>query len=154
MKVFISYGSVGDQVTAFRLQALGAVNGLQVYVPPAHSRRGSADSIDVQSEPRLRETDFVLGLVGAGLSPVCWRELNLGRQLNKSVFIMAESSLAEELSKDFPGRVGVIDPSNPTDAELQIINYLTTIEAQGDSKKAILALAIIGIGLLMLAPQD
>jgi hypothetical protein len=40
MKVFISYGDVSDQVTALRLQALAAVNGLTVYVPPAHTRRG------------------------------------------------------------------------------------------------------------------
>ena len=30
MKVFISYGDFSDQVTALRLQALGAVNGLTV----------------------------------------------------------------------------------------------------------------------------
>ena len=39
MKVFISYGSAADQVTALRLQALGAVNGLTVYVPPAYTRQ-------------------------------------------------------------------------------------------------------------------
>jgi hypothetical protein len=39
MKVFISYGDASDQVTALRLQALGAVNGLTVYVPPASSER-------------------------------------------------------------------------------------------------------------------
>ncbi len=39
MKVFISYGAAADQVTALRLQALGAVNGLTVYVPPAHTRQ-------------------------------------------------------------------------------------------------------------------
>jgi hypothetical protein len=38
MKVFISYGDVADQVTALRLQALAAVNGLTVFVPPAHTR--------------------------------------------------------------------------------------------------------------------
>ena len=38
MKVFISYGDAADQVTALRLQALGAVNGLTVYVPPAYTR--------------------------------------------------------------------------------------------------------------------
>jgi hypothetical protein len=31
MKVFIAYGGAADQVTALRLQALGAVNGLTVY---------------------------------------------------------------------------------------------------------------------------
>jgi hypothetical protein len=37
MKVFISYGDASDQVTALGLQALGAVNGLTVYVPPARA---------------------------------------------------------------------------------------------------------------------
>lgn len=32
MKVFISYGGVADQVTALRLRALAAVNGLSVFV--------------------------------------------------------------------------------------------------------------------------
>ncbi len=45
MKVFISYGDTGDQVTALRLQALGAVHGLTLYVPPAfHSRSCSKSS--------------------------------------------------------------------------------------------------------------
>ena len=35
LKVYISYGTVQDQVTALRLQALAAVNGLSAYVPPA-----------------------------------------------------------------------------------------------------------------------
>ena len=35
----MSYGSVADQVTALRLQALGAVNGLTIYVPAAYTRR-------------------------------------------------------------------------------------------------------------------
>jgi hypothetical protein len=38
MKVFISYGDTVDQVTALRLQAMGAVNGLTLYVPPAYTR--------------------------------------------------------------------------------------------------------------------
>jgi hypothetical protein len=49
MKVFISYGDAGDQVTALRLQALGAVNGLTVYVPPAHTRQGVAILLDPAS---------------------------------------------------------------------------------------------------------
>jgi hypothetical protein len=41
MKVFISYGDASDQVTALGLQALGAVNGLTVYVPPAKASQPS-----------------------------------------------------------------------------------------------------------------
>lgn len=43
MKVFISYGDIADQVTALRLQALGAVNGLTVYVPPPTRARRLQD---------------------------------------------------------------------------------------------------------------
>jgi hypothetical protein len=38
MKVFISYGEAAGRVTALRLQAMGTVNGLTVYVPPAFTR--------------------------------------------------------------------------------------------------------------------
>ncbi len=37
MNAFISYGEAADQVTALRLQAVGTVNGLTVYVPPAYT---------------------------------------------------------------------------------------------------------------------
>ena len=50
MKVLISYGSAADLVTALRLQALGAVNGLTVYVAPAYTRKASAVLLD----PRVR----------------------------------------------------------------------------------------------------
>lgn len=38
LRIYIAYGTAADQVTALRLQALGAVNGLTVYVPPALTR--------------------------------------------------------------------------------------------------------------------
>ena len=46
MKVFISYGDASDQVTALRLWALGAVNGLTVYVPPAFTRQDAPTLLD------------------------------------------------------------------------------------------------------------
>ena len=65
MNVFISYGSAADQVTALRLQALGAVNGLTIYVPPAHTRQASAVLLDPESAQKLNEADVILGVVGA-----------------------------------------------------------------------------------------
>jgi hypothetical protein len=53
MKVFISYGGAADQVTALRLQALGAVNGLTVYVPPAHTRQGLPTLLDLEAAQKL-----------------------------------------------------------------------------------------------------
>ena len=47
MKIFISYGDLHDQVAALRLQALAAVQGLTVYVPPGHTRRSSGELLEL-----------------------------------------------------------------------------------------------------------
>jgi len=62
MKVFISCGNVADQVTALRLQALAAVNGLTVFVPPAFTRQGPATQ-DEDVFEKLKQADVVLGLI-------------------------------------------------------------------------------------------
>src|ERR1035437_10669979 len=61
MKVFISYGDAADQVTALRLQALGAVNGLTVYVPPAYTRQGLATLLDPEAAQKLNDAEVVFG---------------------------------------------------------------------------------------------
>ena len=71
MKVFISYGAAADQVTALRLQALAAVNGLTVYVPPAYTRQGVLSVLDPDAVQKLQEADVVLGVVEAGLTDAC-----------------------------------------------------------------------------------
>ena len=83
MKVFISYGAA-DQVTALRLQALGAVNGLTVYVPPAHARQGLATLLDPDAAQKLNEAEVVLGVVGSGLSEACRQETNGGMALTQT----------------------------------------------------------------------
>lgn len=61
MKVFISYGSATDQVTALRLQALAAVNGLKAYVPPADTRMVAPSAMAPESRQKLSDTDVILG---------------------------------------------------------------------------------------------
>ena len=78
MKVFISYGNTDDQVTALRLQALAAVNGLTVYVPPAWTRQGTSALIDPESAARLHDAEILLGVVRRGLTEACQHELNAG----------------------------------------------------------------------------
>src|ERR1039457_4309990 len=56
MKVFISYGATADQVTALRLQALGAVNGLTAYVPPGLL---GVNSLEILHYPELRSGRIV-----------------------------------------------------------------------------------------------
>jgi hypothetical protein len=62
MKVFISYGSIADQVTALRLQALAAVNGLTVYVPRAYTRQSFPAVLEPETGQKLKEADSFWGL--------------------------------------------------------------------------------------------
>jgi hypothetical protein len=155
MKVFISYGAAADQVTALRLQALGAVNGLTVYVPPAYTRQGLAALLDPEAAQKLNEAEVVLGVVGAGLTEACRQELNAGTALHKHMIVMSYPAFIPQLRPYFgsPNLV-VIDPDNPAGAEIGIVQYLKTIDAQQNAKTALLALGTLALGLLILAPSN
>jgi hypothetical protein len=153
MKVFISYGATTDQVTALRLQALGAVNGLTVYVPPAYTRQIAASLLDPESAQKLKEVDVVLGVVGAGLSEACRQELNTSRTIGKPTIVMADLSLAPQLEPHFGSNLVVIDPENPDRTELAIVQHLKTIDTGQQAKKALIFLGTLALGLL-LVPQD
>ncbi len=153
MKVFISYGDASDQVTALRLQALGAVNGLTVYVPPAFTRQTVPALLDPEAGKKLSEAEVVLGVVGAGVTEACRQELNAGIKSHKNMIVMTYPASASELQPYFSNLV-VIDPANPGGAEVGIVQYLKTIDAQQSAKKALLALGTLALGLLILAPAD
>jgi hypothetical protein len=153
MKVFISYGDSSDQVTALRLQALGAVNGLTVYVPPAYTRQGVPTFLDPEVGQKLNEAEVVLGVVGTGLTEACRQEINAGIALHKNMIVMAYSEFASQLQSYFKNLV-VIDPINPGGAEDGILKYLKDLDAQQSAKNALLALGTLALGLLILAPAD
>ncbi len=159
MKVFISYGSAADQVTALRLQALGAVNGLTVYVPPAYTRQIPAAVINEESALKLNQADVILGVVGVVISGACWQELQASQASQKPTTVMAAPHVAPQL-QPFVGSnfiVIVVDPTNPDQAELAIVQHLKNVEGGQRTKKALIALGTVALGLLVLAafvPQD
>jgi hypothetical protein len=153
MNVFISYGNAADQVTALRLQALGAVNGLAVYVPPAHTRRSATVLLDSEVLKKLNETDVVLGVVGTGLSEACRQELNTSGTIAKPTIVMADPAYAEQLKPYFANLV-MIDPVNPENTEIGIVRHLKAIKANEQAKKALIALGTLALGLLIFAPQE
>jgi hypothetical protein len=154
MKVFISYGGAADQVTALRLQALGAVNGLTVYVPPAHTRQVLTTLLDPEAAQKLNEAEVVLGVVGAGLTEACRQELNTGMALHKNMIVMSYPAFAPQLQPYFAANLVVIDPANPDEAEIGIVRHLKTVNAKQNAKKALLALGTLALGLLILTPFD
>jgi len=154
MKVFISYGDARDQITALRLQALGAVNGLTVYVPPAWTREGVPTLVDPDASQKLHEAEVVLGVVGAGLTEACRQELSAGMALRKNMIVMSYPESATLLQHYFGSNLVVIDPANADAAEIGIVQHLKTIDAQQNAKTALLALGTLALGLLLLAPAD
>lgn len=152
MKIFISYGSAADQVTALRLQALANVNGLTVYVPPAFTRRGSAMLFDPKTQQELNQAEVILGVVGIGLSEACRQELNTGTALAKHIIVMATPVFEPELRPYFGPNLVVIDPANPDRSEIDIVQYLKSLNATQNVKNALMALGTIALGLLIFAP--
>jgi len=153
MNVFISYGTLADQVTALRLQALGAVNGLTIYVPPAYTRQPSATQFDPESAQKLREADVVLGVVGAaGVSEACRQELNAGGTV-KPVIAMVEPPVPPMLQANLGPNLIVIDPANPDQTELRIVQRLKAMDTGQQAMKALIFLGTLALGLAI-APQD
>jgi hypothetical protein len=151
VKLFISYGFGHDQVTALRLQALGAVNGLTIYVPPAFTRQGVQPLLDPDVAQKLGDAQVVLGVIGAGLSESCRHELNMGLALKKTMIVMTNPSFASDLQPTFGANLVVIDPFNPQASETAIVDRLKSMNAQQNATKALLALGTLTLGLLILA---
>jgi hypothetical protein len=154
MKIFLSYGDVGDQATGLRLQALGAVHGLNVYVPPAYTRRETADALEAETVARLQEADVVLGVVAAGLTESCRLELNGGMARGKHTVVMAGGEWAPRLSSIAGLTVVTVDPFYPDVAERQVMSYLKGIEVEESNKRNLLAMGTIALGLFLLAGRD
>jgi len=154
MKVFISYGNAADQATALRLQALGAVNGLNVYVPPAFTRQGVPVLVDAESGRALADAEVVLGVIGATVAEACRLELNTAISLRKNTIVMASPQSASLLQQYFPSNLVVIDPANPEHTERQIVQHLKAVNREKNAQRALLALGTLAFGLLMFAEAE
>ncbi len=152
MKVFISYGDIADQITALRLQALAAVNGLTVYVPPANTRQ--ALLLAPESAQKLKDAEVILGVIGNRLTEACRLELNTAIASGRATIVMCYPPVAQQLQQFFGRNLVVIDPANPDLAEQKIVQYLKAVNAQKNTMIAVLALATLALGLLIFAPAD
>jgi hypothetical protein len=154
MNVFISYGSLADQVTALCLQTLGAVQGLIVYVAPAYTRKESSTLLDSEAAQKLRDADMILGVISTGMSEACRQELNTARTLAKPTVVMADPSLAPALQPYFGPSLVVIDPEHPDATERAIVEQLRAIQTEQQATKALIALGTFALGFLLFASQD
>lgn len=149
MKIFLSYGDVNDQLLALRLQALGAANGLTLYVPPTHTRRGTSVA-DPQVMQKLIDAGGVLGLVSSGLSEACSRELNAALAASKNLIAMASAQFHGALQASFQDQLVLMDASHPEESERAIVQRFR----QNDGGNALIGLGTLVLGLMLLAPAE
>ena len=154
LRIYIAYGAAADQATALRLQALGGVNGLTVYVPPAFTRQDPDGKLDARSEERLCSSDIVLGVVTLFLSEACQTELTCANNMKKRTLILCHPAAVEALAPHFAGEFVVFDPSSPAQAESAIVDALRKLGLHKDGMTALLGLATIFLGLLIFAPRE
>jgi len=126
------------------------VNGLTVYVPPAHTRQGFPTRLYPEAGQRLNDAEVVLGIVGAGLAEACRQELDTGMTLRKNMIVMTYPMFAAQLQPYFGPNLVVIDSTDPGAAEVGIVQHLKTMDAQQNAKGALLALSTLALGLLIL----
>jgi hypothetical protein len=93
-------------------------------------------------------------VVTTAISQSCWQELTAAKQLGKTAVVIAEPALAPQLEPYFPGGLGVINPADPADAEVRIVQVLKKTELEQETKVALMALGTLALGLLLFAPQD
>jgi hypothetical protein len=152
LRIFISYSGRNDQVNALRLQTLATTRpGLRVYVPSAETRsaRGTGSEHDFGE---LRQSDVILALVSGPVPPRMQVELQMAVQLNKPIIPIVLAGIAlTALQPNQP--VFQLDPWNPAGTEESIMRYLETLKLSKDNTAALGALALILVGLLILAKK-
>lgn len=89
--------------------------------------------------------DVVLGVITSSVSDACWHELNAAKRLRKNTIVMAEPVVAPELEPHFPGSVLVINPTDPAQAEVGIVQFLKKTELDQGAMTALIALGTLAL---------
>jgi len=152
LRVFVSYSQREDQVLALRLQTLASTrSGLQVYVPPAATRgRGLGQSGPEVQE--LRDANLVLAVISRTVSSTMQKELGLAQQLGKAIVpIVLGDTKVTGLKPGQP--VFHVDPQNPGQSELAIVEYLGKAHLSKSNVESAVALVLLAVGLLILGKK-
>lgn len=149
-RVFLSYNTSKDEmVVVWRLQTLAAASGLHLDVPNPVQR---ADWASVAK--MIEQADAVIAFITKKATTQVNKELSYALQQSKQIIPIVESGVSiqaiNELLKQANTPVFWLDPASPWAMEQQLTQYLNKQKVSKESKSAILALAGVAIGLLLL----
>jgi hypothetical protein len=148
MKVFISYSTALDQIIALRLQTMAAVYGITSYVPSALTRQPDVLPLSREVQDNLRRADLVLAVITHAPVPSAELEMNLAMQFRKLLIPIVGPGVPREIYTQFQP-VFVVDPASPSNAETQIVHFLTQKQQSEANQTAIMAIATMAVALLL-----
>lgn len=150
MNVFISYSASDDQVIALRLQTLASVYGFRAYVPPAFTRAGNDGTLSSTVQQELKAADVVFAVINQAPSPSTAAELNYALLLKKLVVPIVGRWVDQRFLQSFPKHF-ILDPFKPSNIESDIVSFLQKSKADKETKAAVIGLAALVIGMLLLS---
>ena len=152
MKVFISYSTADDQIVALRLQTLAVVSmeDVTVYVPPAFTRHSFNGMLNPVVAHQLRESDVVLAVMIHNPAQSAVDEMNLALHEQKPLIPLISPSVSSDSYASFPHFL--LDPSDPSKAEADIVRHLATLPRPGNGwNKPLLALCTLALGMILVS---
>ena len=152
MKTFISYSTALDQIIALRLQTMAAVYGMTIYVPPATTRQAGGTGLLIpEVQEHLRQSDVVLAVITHRPSAV--NEMNSAVTLRKLLIPIVGPGVPPEYYSNFEPYF-LVDPNDPSQAEQQIVQFLSGKQQAEAARTAVLALTTLAIALLLLGSKS
>ncbi len=147
MKVFISYSTAVDQIIALRIQTMAAVYGIESYVPPATTRYLMNGQLPPGVQRALKESEVVLAVITHAPAPSAIEEMRESR--GKVLIPIVSPGVPAQAYAQFP-EVFVVDPSNPSDVERRIVDYLSKKQSSEATRNALVALSALAVAVLLL----
>jgi hypothetical protein len=152
VKVFISYSTAVDQIIALRLQTMAAVYGLTTYVPPATTRQSPTGELIPEVLAQLNESDVVLAVITHNPVPAAVNEMNFAVQFGRLLIPIVSASVSPENYQGF--QHFVLNLTDLAETEKEIVTFLAKKQQSETGKAALLGLATLALGLLLLGKQS
>ena len=153
MKVFVSYSTAMDHIVALRLQTLAAVYGLTVYVPPATTRRVATPELSDEVQQKLNESDVVLVVMMHDPAVSAVSEMNWALVKGRLLIPIVSPLVSQQYYTRFQPYF-VLNPTDPSQTEGEIVRFLAGKKQAQQAKTALLALATLALGLILFSSES
>lgn len=153
MKTFISYSTAQDQIIALRLQTLAAVYGMTVYVPAATTRQVWPGFLVPEVQEQLRQSDVVLAVITQNPAPSAVSEMNTAVTLKKLLIPIVSAGVPRQHYASFQPFF-VVNPTDPSQTEREIVQFLGGRQQAEALKTGLLALATLALALLLFGSES